>query len=344
MPEAHPAAPGLLHWGILGTGNIAAQFAEGVAGSERCRVVSVGSRTDRTARAFADRFGLGSTPGNYAHVLADPAVQAVYVSLPNSMHHEWTLRALRAGKHVLCEKPIATSVAQAREMFDAAREEGLVLVEAFMYRSHPQTRAVLEHIHAGTIGTVKLIKASFCFRTRKPEANIRFRRDLGGGALLDVGCYCVDFSRLMIREEPASVHVTAHVHESGVDDLAAGTLTFPSGAVASFTCGMMVHTDNSAFVCGDEGYIHVPVPWKPPVRGATHTVARMMPPKMDGALKAPGPQRTTHSVDAAKPLYALEADDFAAAVQDGAAPAVSRDDSLATMRVLEELRRQAGVS
>lgn len=331
-----------LRWGILGTGNIAGQFAQGVAGSQRCSVVAVGSRRAESAADFARRFQIEAHYGSYEALLADRDVDAVYVSLPNAMHHAWTLKALEAGKHVLCEKPFAVTGAQAQEMFDAAQRRGLTLVEAFMYRSHPQTRAVLGHIAAGEIGRVKLVRTSFCFNINAWQRNVRFSVDLAGGGIMDVGCYCVDLARLVFAAEPEAVHVSAHLHESGVDDLASCTLVFPGGRLAQFVCGMTVHADNAALICGDGGYIHVPVPWKPPVTGAQYSIARMTPPKME---KGPAPPagRQTFSVDAGKPLYALEADDFAATVLDGTPPTVSRESTLGTMRVLEALRRQAGL-
>src|SRR5688572_7212137 len=183
-----------LRWGILGTGNIARQFAAGLCATPRATVTAVGSRTREVAEAFASRLG-GCAPvvGTYDDVLASRDVDAVYVSLPNSLHHEWTIRALRAGKHVLCEKPFASNFAQAQEMFDVAKASGKLAVEAFMYRSHPQTRAALDLVAGGEIGEVKLIRASFCFRTSRIAGNIRFDPALAGGAVMDVGCYCVSF-------------------------------------------------------------------------------------------------------------------------------------------------------
>ncbi len=335
--------PDRLRWGILGTGNIAGQFAQALAGSHRGRLAAVGSRRADSARQFAADNGAEAAHGAYDALLADPNVEAVYNALPNALHHAWTLQALAGGKHVLCEKPFATNAAQSEEMFDAARTAGRVLVEAFMYRSHPLTAAVVQALRAGSIGQLHLIRTSFCYATRKVDGNVRFSTELAGGALMDIGAYCVSFARLAAGAEPTNVHATAHMHASGVDVMAAGTLQFPGNVLASFTCGMNAHADNSAFLCGSEGYIQVPVPWKPPVQGAAYTIARMAPPRQDNPRSDAGPTRETFHVDAEHPLYALEADDFAATVQDGAAPAVSRDDTLGNMRVLDELRRQVGL-
>ena len=256
-----------LRFGILGTGNIAGQFAEGVRGSERAEVVSVGSRSGESARAFAGKFGVAKPQAAYEAVLADAGVDAVYVSLPNTMHREWTLAALRAGKHVLCEKPLVPTAGEAEELFDAAARSGRVLIEAFMYRTHPLMREVVAHVRSGAIGAVKAIRASFCYATGNVTDNIRFRPDLCGGSIMDIGCYPVDLGRLITGEHPSSIQVSAHLHESGVDDYAAGTLTYPGGVVLSFVCGQRVQMNNVAVIGGDGGYIEVPVPWKPPARG-----------------------------------------------------------------------------
>ena len=330
-----------LGWGILGTGNIARQFAGGVAAARRSRVVNVGSRDPQRAAEFARTHAVARA-GDYESVLADGEVRAVYVSLPNNMHHEWTIKALRAGKHVLCEKPFATSLAEAREMFDVARREGLVLIEAFMYRAHPLTHSVIEAVASGAIGEVRLIRTSFCFKVSKWEGNIRFEPALHGGVLMDVGCYCVNFSRMFAGCEPSGIHVVHHRHESGVDDVVAGTLAFPNGVLASFTCGMSVHADNAASVCVSEGYVEIPVPWKPPRNGAAFTIARSTPPRMENPAAKSPPPRETRTIGDVGELYALEADAFAAAVLDGAAAFVTREDTLGNQRVMDELRRQVG--
>ncbi|MBI1336668.1 MAG: gfo/Idh/MocA family oxidoreductase [Phycisphaera sp.] len=335
----------VLRWGILGTGNIAGQFAQGIRKAGRAQLVAVASRLEGSARAFADKHKVPHALAPYEALLGLTEVQAVYISLPNTLHHEWAIRCLNAGKHVLCEKPLACSAQQTREMFDAAQRNNRLLVEAFMYRSHPQTKAILQHIRNGEVGRVKLIRASFCFCTKNPGTNIRFKPDLCGGGIMDVGCYCVDFSRLMSGGEVnpnTGVQLTAHLHESGVDDLATGNFTMTNGVVSSFACGMLVHTNNTAIVCGDEGYIEVPVPWKPQI-GAVYHVGRMTPPKMDAGKATWQGGVETFTVEADRPLYAYEADDFAAAVLDGARPAVTREDSLANAHVLDEMRRLAGL-
>jgi predicted dehydrogenase len=339
------AMDGRIRWGILGTGNIARQFAVGVAASRRGVLAAVGSRRRATAEGFATNFCVERVADTYDDLVGSSDVDAVYVSLPNHLHREWTVKALRAGKHVLCEKPFAVDAAESAEMFDAARRAGRLVMEAFMYRSHPQTLAVVAAVRAGEIGQLRLIRTSFCYRTTRVAENIRFKPEMAGGGLMDVGCYCISFSRLFAGlsggagGEPDEVHVAGHVHESGVDDLASGVMRFPGGVVASFTCGMTVQAENTAYLCGTEGYIEVPVPWKPPKDGGEFTIARQTPPKMDGGLP-PGvkPRETRKVVSGGVDLYAYEADDFAAAVLDGTPLPVSEADTMGNMRVLDEMR------
>lgn len=331
-----------LRYGILGTGNIARQFADGVAGSRRSVVTAVASRSQDSADAFAGDRGIERAYASYDALLSDRNVQAVYISLPNSMHHEWTLKCLAAGKHVLCEKPIASDAQQATEMFDAAQRAGLVLMEAFMYRCHPQTHAIVEQVRSGAIGKLKLIRTAFCFRVKKLDGNIRFDASLAGGALMDIGCYCVNFSRLFAGSEPVKMHAVGRLHASGVDEYTSAVLEFPGGVLATFTCGMTVQSDNTARVCGNEGYLEVPWPWKPPVGAATYAINAQIPPRQDGDTQQRRP-REQFTVQSDTPLFGIEADAFAAAVLDGAQPHVTRADSLGNMRVLDELRRQVGV-
>ena len=333
-----------LRWGILGTGNIAKQFCDGVAAARRSVLAAVGSRGD--AGPFAAAHGI-PRHGSYEDLLADPGVDAVYVSLPNSLHREWTIKALAAGKHVLCEKPIALDAAEAEAMFDAARRHGRLLVEAFMYRTHPLTAAAVAAVAGGAVGQLRLVRTSFCYRTSRPTGNVRFDRRLGGGSLMDVGCYCTNLSRLLAGAEPTAVSAAATFHPSGVDDGVVGTMAFPNGVLATFSCGMAAQADNTAHICGTEGFIEIPIPWKPPADQSVYVVAQGTPPKMDGGGRpnssAPPPRRTvTVPVDGS--LYGMEADAFAAAVLDGAAPFVTPEDTLGNMRALDAMRQQIGLS
>ncbi|HEX4125738.1 MAG TPA: Gfo/Idh/MocA family oxidoreductase [Tepidisphaeraceae bacterium] len=332
----------MIRWGILGTGNIAGQFCGSFGTVEHGSLVAVGSRSAESAKAFAERFSIPHALGDYQALVTHKDVDAIYNSLPNSMHHEWTIKALEAGKHVLCEKPLASDAAEAEEMFDAAHKAGRLLVEAFMYRSHPQTLAVMEQVRNGAIGVIRLLRSSFCYYTANTGGNIRFSKELAGGALMDIGCYCLDFSRLFGGAEPIRAAAVGQLYETGVDIAAAGSLEFPGGVLASFTCAMNTHADNTAYICGTEGFIEIPVPWKPP-KDATFRIRRSAPPKMDGAAAAIKPPPPLMQVHVEKDLYALEADDFALAAQGKMPPRMSRADSLGNMRLLDTLRKQIGV-
>jgi xylose dehydrogenase (NAD/NADP) len=331
--------PTTLRWGILGTGNIAKQFCTGLATASRGRAAAVGSRTDASAGAFGDAFKIPNRHGSYEAMLADSDVDAVYVSLPNSMHHQWTIAALKAGKHVLCEKPFAVTVAEAEEMFDAAAAAGRVVIEAFMYRCHPLTIAVKKAVDAGVIGKVKLIRTSFSYRTTKVAGNVRFQPGLAGGCLMDVGCYCINFSRFIAGAEPVRSHIELHRHASGVDDAAIGTLVFPGDTMAIFSAGMAAQADNTATISGTDGYLEIPVPWKPPSPVSTYVIHRQTPPKMDGPAAggtggqgAPG--RDVVSVTETRHLYGIEADAFADSVLDGVASWISRADTIGTLKII----------
>ena len=304
--------------------------------------MAVGSRSAGPAAEFAGQFGVLNSYPSYDQVIKDPQVDAIYVSLPNSMHCEWTIRALNAGKHVLCEKPLASNEAEAKQMFAAARSSGKTLVEAFMYRAHPQTREVMEKIRGGAIGEVKMIRSSFCYRTSRIDGNIRFDPALAGGALMDIGCYCINFSGMIAAADVVDVHASGTLHERGVDELVAGNLKFSNGVVASFTCGMRVQADNTAYICGTDGFIEVPWPWKPQPRAAKYFIKRSTPPKQDGG-KTDTPPAEEFEVNAGMDLYAIEADDFAETIQRGKRPMVSEEETLATMRVLDEMRKQVGI-
>ncbi|MEM1212932.1 MAG: Gfo/Idh/MocA family oxidoreductase [Planctomycetota bacterium] len=338
-------------FGVLGTGNIARQFTEGVAASQGSEVVAVASRDAEKASAFAAANGVGVSYGSYDELLADTSVEGVYVSLPNAGHREWTEKALRAGKHVLCEKPMAVDVAEAEAMFAVAEQTGCRLMEAFMYRCHPLMEAVAERVRSGLIGELRMIRSSFCYATKPDRGNIRFVKELAGGSLMDIGCYCVNFSRFMAgvglglegSAEPVSVQAVGHIEPgTGVDDYASGVMRFEGAdgrvVTAQFGCGMTVQADNAAMLCGTTGYLVVPVPWKPPESGGKYVFKGQTPPKMDGGGAPPEPGEYT--VEAPSPLFGHEADVFAGAVRSGGPMPVTAADTVGNMRVLDDLRAQ----
>ena len=334
--------PRTLRWGILGTGNIAEQFVPGLHLSTRNIALAVGSRRNQTAKTFAQAHNVPEAYPSYKGVLEDPRVEAIYVALPNGLHHAWTLAALRAGKHVLCEKPIAANRAEAEEMFDTAQRSGCVLAEAFMYRSHPLMHRVQRRMAEGAIGRLAAIRTSFCFALNRVRGNVRFCAPLAGGALMDIGCYCINFSRFFAGSEPEAVTAVARMHRSGVDIFTAATLRFRGGLIASFACGMDAQADNTATLSGRDGYIAIPMPWKPGHR-SEYTVARMAPPRQEGKSRRSTPELKPRQVSCRRGLFTLEADDFARAVFDGHEPVVGRRDALGNMAVLDQIRKLTGV-
>ncbi len=243
-----------LRLGILSTANIAHGFADGVAGSSLVRVDAVASRSAEPALAFAQRHGIARSHARYEDLLADPAIDAIYNPLPNSLHAPWTEAALKAGKHVLCEKPLTVTRAEAEPLFALARERGLVLLEAFPYRYQPQTLRVRELLAEGAIGQVRLIQAYFGFSLREGP-NIRFDPALGGGALLDAGCYAVSFARIAAGAAPVSALAQARWTERGVDLALTGTVHYANGAAAQIGCAMDTAVQRLALVVGSEGVI-----------------------------------------------------------------------------------------
>jgi predicted dehydrogenase/aryl-alcohol dehydrogenase-like predicted oxidoreductase len=327
-----------LRWGIAGTGRIAASFASGLARSRTGRLVAVASRTQSGADAFGDRFVVPSRHGSYEALMADERVQAVYVATPHPTHARLAIEAAEAGKHVLCEKPIALDHAQAMAIVEAAAENDVFLMEAFMYRCHPQTAKLVELIRSGEIGEVRSIRATFSFDTRfDPESRL-LNPALGGGGILDVGCYCMSMARLVAGAaraepfaEPLELKAVGRIGETGVDEYTAATLRFPGDVVAELFCGVRVQADNAVRVFGSEGWIEVAAPWVP------GSETRILVARSGEAA----PRQVV--VESSDDLYGAEADTVAACVDARQAPAMSWEDSLGNMRALDRWRQEIGL-
>ena len=253
-------APGrALRIGILGCANIARQFARDVADSPAVRVVAVASRSEDKAREFATTFKLPRHHGSYEALLADAEVDAIYLPLPNSLHAEWAIAAARAGKHVLCEKPLALTHAEAKSMFDAATQHGVVLLESYPYWFQPQTGDLLALLRGGAIGRVQSMQACFGFSLARPEGNIRMNADLGGGALLDAGSYPMSLIRLVMGSAPRRVQADASWTSGGVDrgvDISTmATLIYDDGRRAQLSCAMDMAVYRRASIVGTTGVI-----------------------------------------------------------------------------------------
>ncbi len=241
--------------GILGCANIARQFVRDVADSPEVKVVAVASRRNETAGEFAKAFGIARFHGSYEALLADAGVDVIYLPLPNSLHAEWAIKAAAAGKHILCEKPLALGLAQARTMFDAANRNQVMLLEAFPYYFQPQTGAMLDLLRNGDIGSVRSVQACFGFTLSNPQNNIRLNADLGGGALLDAGSYALSLIRLAMGSAPVKVLADASWASPGVDISMMGTLYYADGRRAQLSCAMDAANHRRATIVGSAGTI-----------------------------------------------------------------------------------------
>ena len=320
----------ILRWGVLSTADIAVnKVIPGMRTAERCEVLAIASRDRGRADAAARALGIPRAYGSYEDLLGDPDIDAVYVPLPNHLHAAWTIAAARAGKHVLCEKPLGMTAAEAREMGDACRDAGIVMMEAFMYRQHPSWVAVRDLVASGRIGRLRAVDSWFSYFLDDP-ANIRNILAFGGGALMDIGCYTVNLSRMLFGEEPTSVAASiSRDPASGVDILTSGLLTFPAGT-ATFTCATQVEPDQRVHIYGTEGRIDVDIPFNiPPDRPSRVRVTA-------GGDPPVAPATEILEFAAADP-YGVQADRFAEAVLDGAPVPVDPGDSVANMRVIERL-------
>lgn len=332
-----------LAWGILGTGRIAGIFAKGVTRSMSGSLVAVGSRHQTSADRFGGQFNIPCRYGSYEALLADPRVQAVYIATPHPMHTEWAIRAAEAGKHILCEKPLTINHAEAMAVIEAAREHDVFLMEAFMYRCHPQVARLIELIRLKVIGDVRMIQATFSYNAPyDPTSNI-FSNELGGGGILDVGCYCVSMARLVAGvamgkdfAEPIEVKGTAQLCPGGTDVCAAASLRFPGGIIAQLATGTTVNQENVVRIFGSQGHILVPVPWVINIDGGT---ARLLVHR-DGEA---APQEI--KIDEPRGLYSIEADTVAAHIHERQAPspAMTWDDTLGNMKTLDRWRESVGV-
>lgn len=251
-----------LKWGLLSTAHINRVLIPVLRSSKRNELVAVSSRDLLRARAYAAEWRIPKAFGSYQEMLDDPSLDVIYISLPNSMHAEWAIRALQAGKHVLCEKPMALTSTDFKRMSAAAKRAGRVLAEAFMYLHSPQTLRVQELVASGALGKLQLVKGAFSF-TVKQSGNIRLLAETGGGSIWDVGCYPISYARLLAGEEPVEVFAWQRKAKSGVDELFVGQLRFPNGIIAQFDSGLMSARRQYVELGGSDASLEIPVPFKP---------------------------------------------------------------------------------
>ena len=319
-----------LRWGILSTANIArTKVIPGMRRAARSRIVAIASRDLEQAQAAAADADIPVAHDSYEALLADPEVDAVYIPLPNHLHAEWTIAAVRAGKHVLCEKPLALTSADAERMVAAAEASGMTLMEAFMYRLHPSWVAVRDLVASGRIGRLIAVQSWFSYFNDDP-ANIRNIREYGGGALYDIGCYSINLSRLLFGGEPTEVQGWIRRDPaSGVDVLTSGELAFGEG-LSTFTCSTRAEDDQRVHIYGTQGRISIEIPFNIPPDRPTHvTVASGGDPPVNPAI-----ERLTF--ETADP-YTVEIEQFAAAALDGLPAPVPPADAVANLRVIERL-------
>lgn len=317
-----------LRFGIISTADIGMnKVTPAIAAAENCEVIAVASRDGERAQAAARQLEIPRAYDTYEGILADPDVDAVYIPLPNHLHAEWAIAAAEAGKHVLCEKPLAMSATQAREIVDACRAEDVVLMEAFMYRLHPSWTHAVDLVRKGVIGDLVAVQSWFSYFNDDP-ANIRNIAEYGGGALMDIGCYCINLSRMLFDAEPTEVHaLVRRDSQSGVDVTTSAVLNFDDGH-ATFTCSTRAEPDQRVSIVGTRGRIEIEIPFNIPPDRPTRValIAGGDPPV------APDVETLTFEP---RNAYTAQAEAFAAAVLDGTPPPVSNEDSIANMEVID---------
>ena len=318
-----------VRWGVLGTADIArGQTIPGMQLAEHCELYAIAGRKIEKAKSYQEQFGFRKAYGSYDELLADPEVEAVYVPLPNDIHCEWSIKALKAKKHVLVEKPMAVSEAQVKEMFRAAEENGVLLMEAFAYLHSPFVKAVKAELDAGVIGDIRYFESAF-ITGRRPDTDIRLRRETYGGALYDLGCYSVSMAMWMLGKEPDEVRASAQFSEQKIDLFTSALLLYDNGAVANLDCGMLLPEGrlDRFRIHGTLGTIVSPVEFNQ-CGEIPYTVIR------NGVEE-------TKTVTAPN-NYALESEQLSLCVLGEAKPHVSKEFSLLTARVTDRILQAIG--
>jgi predicted dehydrogenase len=317
-----------IRWGVLSTANIGkGAVIPAIHASKNGEMVAVASRDLEKAQAFAANLNIPRAYGSYDALLDARDIDAVYIPLPNSMHREWTIKAAQAGKHILCEKPLALNADECIEMEAVARNARVLLMEAFMYRFHPRMERIIHLVQNGLLGELRHIQSAFTFRLTRPN-NIRLMPELGGGALMDVGCYCVNVSRTIAAAEPLEVQAYARWADSGVDEQLCGTLRFANGLCAQFDCALTLERRETCTLAGTEGFISIPAAFLPGIEPASYEEIRGRS------------ERVLHTINGANE-YQLMVEHFADCILKGQPPRYSALEAAADMRVISALYRSA---
>jgi predicted dehydrogenase len=310
-------------WGIISTADINRKVIPGAHASPKVELVAVASRDEARAAEYAKTWEIERSYGSYDALLADPEIEAVYISLPNTMHCDWSIKALEAGKHVLCEKPLSRHVDEVEAAFDAADRTGFLLSEAFMYRHNPQTKRAKELVDGGAIGELRLIRSTFSYSLYDAD-NIRLRTEVEGGSLMDVGCYTVSGSRLF-GGEPEKAYGEAWFGPSGTDWVFGGTLRFPGDVIALFDCGTALPDRDELEAIGSEGSLFLDDPW--------HCNAPVIELRRDGKTERIELER----VDS----YRLELENLSDVIRGEGELLLGRADAVGQARALEALHESA---
>jgi len=323
-----------VRWGVLGVARIAThRIIPAMLRSERCEVVAIASRDQGKAGEAARKLGVPKAYGSYEALLADSEIEAVYNPLPNHLHVPWSIRAAEAGKHVLCEKPISLSTAEARDLVAARDRAGVIMGEAFMVQVHPQWVRIVELVRSGRIGRLRSAVGSFAFMNEDP-ANVRNIREYGGGGLMDIGCYPIKTSRMVFGEEPVRVLGTMvrDPRFTDVDVLTSAILEYPSGHCI-FTCSMQLMHQQSMRFFGAKGRIEPQIPFNAPTGGITRIL-------IDDGRDLEGGGATVEEIPPCD-QYAIQGDQFSRAIQEGGPVPVPLEDSLKNMAVIDAIFRSA---
>ena len=317
-------------WGVLGVANIGTtKVIPAMQRSNVSRVDAIASRSRQRAESAASQLGISRSYGSYEELLADPDIEAVYIPLPNHLHLEWARAAARAGKHVLCEKPLAMTSADARTMVEACDEAGVLLMEAFMYRLHPLWLKAKELVDAGTIGELRSVQAAFSYFNDDPN-NIRNIPEVGGGALYDIGCYAVNAARFLFGSEPTAVRgAVRRDPELGTDVVTSGLLDFEAGH-STFVCSTQMEPDQRVVAHGTDGRIVIEIPFNLPPDIPTRLLL------MAGGDPPVSPHVEIHEFPPSDP-YTIQADAFSLAVRQGEPAPLPASDAVANLEVIERI-------
>jgi D-xylose 1-dehydrogenase (NADP+, D-xylono-1,5-lactone-forming) len=308
----------VLNWGLLSTARINRALIPPLRESKRNQLAAVASRTRESADNYARDWKIPQAYGSYEELLADPEIDVIYNSLPNHLHAEWTIKAMQAGKHVLCEKPLALRVEDVDAIQAAAQRHGRVVQEAFMYRHHPQTLRVLELVRSGALGTLKLIRGSFSYILSR-ESDVRNQPDLGGGSIWDVGCYPISFARTLVGEEPLEVFGWQVIGPTGIDETFVGQMKFANNIHMQFDCSFVTHFNNYMEIVGDQGILDIPQPAKP---------------RTEENIYLTRDDQTETIEFKSDMLYLYEVEDMADAILLGRAPLISLEDSRGNIKTI----------